>query len=391
MTSIRPLYAGILILTLCISCMPAGAILQQFTYRGYVSSTDPVSGNLTLLATHSWRCSYDNATQHCGWEAVSQKPVTGKVPAADVFSMVRPGKVVEASSLGIPGGYWTGIGVLAPVYEEGGYVATDLFGNLPSLPAPLPGGYVVNAVTEPDCEHCTGSTCPARGATIAILRNGEECWTGTLLPGEESRYRDPLDQSGVYIRFVSGNASSNLCPNATGIFTGPQPVSLFILHVDKTGSSPGHASRLPDTGSLTILSFPSGATVFLEGEQKGATQLTVSDLNPGEYTLVLQKEGYSPWEKTVTIHNGQRMMVTATLVPLYGSLRVHSSPSQAMVLVNGEKAGDTPLVIKSVSPGEYFITFSKTGYLTENRTTKVSAGQEKLLYAALSPETPMAF
>jgi len=297
---------------------------------------------------------------------------------------------VEASSLGIPGGHWIGIGVLEPVYEEGGYVATDLFGNLQSLPAPLPGGYVVKAVTEPDCEHCTGSTCPALRVTTTILRNGVEYWTGTLLPGEEHQYRDPLDQSGVYIRFVSGNASSNLCPNATGIFTGPQPLSVFIIHVDKPGLGPGHASSRPDNGSLTIHSFPSGATVFLDGEQKGATRLTVSDLDPGEYTLILQKEGYSPWEKTVTIHNGRRMMVTATLEPLYGTLRVHSSPSQAMVLVNGEEAGVTPLVIKSMSPGEYFITFSKTGYQTENRTTKVNAGQDKLLYAAMSPETLLA-
>jgi hypothetical protein len=368
--------------------MPAGAILQQFTYRGYVSSTDPENANLTLLATHTWRCSYDNATVHCGWGAISPMQITGTVPSTEIFAAIHPGKIVEASSLGIPGGHWTGIGVLVPAYEEGGYIATDLFGNLQSLPAPLSGGYVVNAVTKPDCEHCTGSTCTALGATIAILRNEEECWTGTLLPGEEYQYRDPLDQSGVYIRFVSGNASSSLCPNATGIFTGPQPVSVFILHADKPGLSPGHASRLPDTGSLTILSFPSGARVFLDDEQKGETQLTVSNLDPGTYTLVLQKEGYSPWEKTVTIHNGKRMMVTATLEPLYGSLRVHSSPSQATIMINGEEAGVTPLVVKNLSPGEYSITLSKAGFQTVNRAVKVNAGQEKLLYMALSLETP---
>jgi hypothetical protein len=208
-----------------------------------------------------------------------------------------------------------------------------------------------------------------------------------LLPGEEYQYRDPLDQSGVYIRFVSGNASSALCPNATGIFTGPQPVSVFLIHVDKPGSGPGHAGRLPDNGSLAILSFPSGATVFLDGEQKGETQLTVSDLDPGTYTLVLQKEGYSPWEKSVTIFNERRMMVTATLEPLYGSLRIHSSPSQATVMVNREEAGVTPLVVKNLSPGEYSITLSKTGFQTVNGTAKVNAGQEKLLYMALSPET----
>ncbi|MDD1705895.1 MAG: PEGA domain-containing protein [Methanoregulaceae archaeon] len=390
MKPISPPVILLIIVILYACCVPAGAVLQPFTFRGYVTSTDPGSANLSLLATHTWRCTYDNATVRCGWEAIPPVPVMGTVPSSEVFSMVRPGKIVEASSLGVPGGKWTGIGILSPGYEERVLVATDLFGNLQSLPAPLPGGYTLKVMTEPDCGSCTGSTCPALAVSITILRNGAECWTGVLLPGGEYQYSDPFDQSGLYIKFVSGNASSQLCPNATGGMTGPQPLSVFIVHAGRPGSDPGNPGRLPDSGSLNIFSFPSGARVFLGGEQEGVTPLTLSDLEPGTYSLILQEEGYSPFEKNVTIHAGKRMMVTASLEPIYGSLRIRSSPSRATILVNGEIAGLSPLVVERLYPGEYSITLSKPGYAAVNRTARVNAGQEKLLYIALTPQTPPA-
>jgi len=388
MISIRSFATVLFILALCACCLPAEASLQPFTFRGYVTGTDAGSGNLSLLATHQWRCSYDNDTITCGWQAITPLPITGIVPSDATFTVVRSGQVVEASSLGIPGGHWTGIGVLVPVYEEKGYFATGLVGDLGSLPAPLISGYSVTAVTEPDCGNCPGSTCPALSANLTIFRDGVEVWNGMLLPGEDIQYRDPLDQSGLYISFVSGSASSRLCPNATGGMTGPQTLSIFIVRADRPGTGPVPTMTPLKAGSLSILSFPSGATVILDGEEHGVTPSSVSGLDPGEYALSLEKEGYSPFEKNVTIHPGLPSTVTATLQPLYGSLRIQSSPSQATVMVNGEEKGVTPLVVEGLSPGEYTVTVSKTGYRAVNRTAAVSAGQEKFIYVTLSPETP---
>jgi hypothetical protein len=188
------------------------------------------------------------------------------------------------------------------------------------------------------------------------------------------------------VKFVSGSASSRLCPNATGGMTGPQPLSVFIIHADQAGVSVRPSFPFPETGSLTIFSFPAGASVYLDGNQKGVTPLAVSGLDPGEYTLIIENDGYAPYEKKVSINTGKRTMITIALEPLFGILRVQSSPSPASVVVNGEESGMTPLAVKGLSPGDYTVTVSKTGYRTQNQTAEVRAGQEKLLYVKLSWE-----
>jgi len=379
------LFALAIVLLSC--CLPAGAVLQAFTYRGYVTAVDNETGNLSLAATHRWGCSYENDTMTCGWNPVSLRLVAGTVPADDVFTVIQSGDTVEATTIGIPGGSWTGIGLLVPVYGEAGLYATDLFGDIVSLPAPLISSYMISAVTAPDCMNCTGSVCPADSAALSIFRGGVIQLNGTILPGQAWRYENGMDHSAVSVRFIRGQASAHLCPNASGGLGGVQPVSVFIVHVDPPSISPGPTVVPPlKAGSLSILSFPSGALVILGGKEMGVTPCTTSDLDPGEYSLVLEKEGCVPFEKNVTIHTGRTTTVTAILEPLYGRLRVQSSPSQAMVMVNGEEAGVTPLVVGGLSPGEYTVTVSKTGYRAVNKTAVVSAGHEKLLYVALSPK-----
>ena len=256
MTTIRPLTILLITLALCACILPAGAILQSFTFRGYVTSTDPVTGNLSLLATHQWRCSYENDSITCGWKAITPQPISGTVPSETTFSLIRSGQVVEASSLGNPGGHWTGIGVLAPVYEEQGYLATAIVGDIDSLPAPLVAGYSVTTETEPDCETCTGSTCAAILARITVSRNGEIVGTATLSPADTYQYSDEEDHSGVDVAFISGQASAALCPNASPFMTGPQPISIFTVSV--TPPSEG-VSSFPGTenGSIPLQSVPS--------------------------------------------------------------------------------------------------------------------------------------
>jgi hypothetical protein len=256
MTTIRPLTILLITLALCACILPAGAILQSFTFRGYVTSTDPATGNLSLLATHQWRCSYENDSVTCGWKAITPQPISGTVPSETTFSMIRSGQIIEASSLGNPGGHWTGIGLLEPAYEEQGYFATAIVGDIDSLPAPLIAGYSVTAVTEPDCETCAGSTCPANLARITVARNGETVGTATLFPAGTYQYHDDGDNSSVMVTFIAGQASASQCPNASPFMTGPQPISIFTVSVipspERVSSFPGNKN-----GSIAVQSVPS--------------------------------------------------------------------------------------------------------------------------------------
>ncbi|HON81252.1 MAG TPA: PEGA domain-containing protein [Methanoregulaceae archaeon] len=385
MTTIRFLATLALALALCVCCLPAEATLQSFTYRGYVTRIDTESGNLSMLATHQWRCTYENGTASCGWTGITPVPLMGTVPSAAAFSMILSGQVIEASSLGMPGGHWTGIGVLAPIYAEQGYFGTALVGDPGSLPVPLIDGYSVTPVTEPDCHTCTGSVCEAILARITVSRNGETVATASLYPGDTCLYLDQEDQSGVNVTFISGQASAALCPNASPFMTGPQPISIFtVLVIPRSGE----VSPFPEakTGSVSVLSVPSGSRVYLNHELVGSTPITRPGLMPGSYVVRVEKEGYLTWEKSITIHQGSSNILTAGLVSGSGSLSIKSFPWNARILLDGEMKGYTPLLIQNLPVGSHALEIEKPGYQTATKTVQVPAGSIGLVVITLTPE-----
>lgn len=380
----RTLLIVFLILALCACCLPAGAALPSYTFRGSVVDASRTDNTVTILVTHKWGCVYDGRENPCSWISISPKVLTGTAPVPEVFNHIRIGTSVMAGSMGTQGERWISIGILTPSFGAEPLHATDLYGEPGLLPAPLVARYDLDTTMQPDCGACSGAVCTAQSADVTISRDGAVVWSGTLLPDEKAAYEDPADGSGLSVEFVSGQASSHLCPDTPPGMSGIQPTSVFIVHAKQSGPGPGPTVTPPNTGSLGVYSFPSGASILLNGVLKGVTPKTISGLEPGEYALLLEKEGYAHSQRNVTVSPGRPTMVTATLVPLYGSLRIQSVPSGATVLVNGTSAGVTPLVVGELLPGAYSISISKTGYQTANQTATVVAGQEKVLFVTLS-------
>jgi hypothetical protein len=67
------------------------------------------------------------------------------------------------------------------------------------------------------------------------------------------------------------------------------------------------------TGSLVVESRPAGATVTINGKPGGTTPLTVNDLPPGEYQIVMTLQGYRPLTTTVRVVAGERARAAASL------------------------------------------------------------------------------
>ncbi len=68
------------------------------------------------------------------------------------------------------------------------------------------------------------------------------------------------------------------------------------------------------TGLLVATSIPDGASVFVNGKLKTATDNTIN-LAPGSYKVRIEKEGYFPWEKNVNINNSVVSRADALLIP----------------------------------------------------------------------------
>lgn len=73
--------------------------------------------------------------------------------------------------------------------------------------------------------------------------------------------------------------------------------------------------RIVGTGIITVTSVPDSASVLIDGSLTSATNATIPNLPPKEYTVRVVKEGFIPWEKKVTVREGLVTPLKITLFP----------------------------------------------------------------------------
>jgi hypothetical protein len=76
--------------------------------------------------------------------------------------------------------------------------------------------------------------------------------------------------------------------------------------------APAPAPLPPTMGVVTVRSTPFLSEVFVDGESMGYTPAKVS-LLPGKHTFRVEKSGYRPWNKEVTITVGSELTLDASL------------------------------------------------------------------------------
>jgi hypothetical protein len=67
------------------------------------------------------------------------------------------------------------------------------------------------------------------------------------------------------------------------------------------------------TGGLNVDSRPGGAAVTINGSPRGSTPLTIDDLSPGDYRIVMTMPGYRDFATTVRVVAGERVRAAASL------------------------------------------------------------------------------
>ncbi len=166
-----------------------------------------------------------------------------------------------------------------------------------------------------------------------------------------------------------------------------QPNQVTILSADL---SPGSGSS--NTGSITVTSIPTGATILMGGEFQGFTHpgsgFEITGLDPGVYNVTLLLPGYQDYMATVRVTSGGSSRVDARLVPSpippeVGAAVITSSPTGAEVFVDGIYSGQTPEVVQEVATGLHNLTISLNGYQTWSTTIQVQAGQTTQVTATL--------
>jgi hypothetical protein len=153
----------------------------------------------------------------------------------------------------------------------------------------------------------------------------------------------------------------------------------------------------PDqTGSLSLISYPSGADVFIDGSYRGVTPVTLSGLTTGSHTIIISQSGYTDYSTTTTVYAEQTRTVSVTLIssnpaPAYtGSITITSFPSGADVYIDGSSyRGITPVIFSGLTTGSHTIRISYSGYNDYSTTATVYAGQTTKVTGSLNPIIPV--
>jgi hypothetical protein len=127
-------------------------------------------------------------------------------------------------------------------------------------------------------------------------------------------------------------------------------------------------------GELVVTSRPEGARVTIDGEDRGATPLTVR-LDAGAYVVEVQSGTAEPRVIPVQIRAGVQTAQYVELqgVALTGSLAIRSEPSGARVTIDGRVRGTTPMTVSGLSPGDHTVALEGGGRQVQ-QAVRIEAG-----------------
>ncbi len=90
----------------------------------------------------------------------------------------------------------------------------------------------------------------------------------------------------------------------------------------------------PETGSISVSSTPSGASVYLDGSYKGTTPMTIKEVRADSYTITLKLTGYQDWSQTIRVIAGETAYVSSILTVQGISTPTQLSPADGSVFSN---------------------------------------------------------
>jgi hypothetical protein len=126
-------------------------------------------------------------------------------------------------------------------------------------------------------------------------------------------------------------------------------------------------------GALNLSSHPDNAEIVIDGKPIGQTPLRNHKLKPGTYTIKFSHQGKIS-EQKITITAGETTEYTHHFEG-FGSLNIRTTRSGSDIFVNGEPAGQSPLLLEGLSLGTYTIVARRKGYATAEKTVTLGKGE----------------
>jgi len=147
-----------------------------------------------------------------------------------------------------------------------------------------------------------------------------------------------------------------------------------------------HAKLKPGKGSLTVVSLPPEADIYVDRKRKGKTPLTIKSLKAGKHDVYVVK-GKKEYINQVEILTAKNNPLNINLKVLKATLSVNSNPTGAKVYIDGVGAGTTPAKIKQIKIGRHQIVLVKGNSLVYVDSIVVNPEKENVYFATLENKT----
>lgn len=140
------------------------------------------------------------------------------------------------------------------------------------------------------------------------------------------------------------------------------------------------------TGYLTVDSTPQRANVYIDNVLSGQTPLRKTEMSIGRHTVKVSLEGYQDSVNTIEVGQNKTVQINAQLRAeiKQGLLRINSNVKDAEILIDGRRAGRSPLDI-NLNAGTYELKINAPGYDSYTSTVTLRNNQTTTLNVNLVP------
>lgn len=130
---------------------------------------------------------------------------------------------------------------------------------------------------------------------------------------------------------------------------------------------------------VSIKSQPEGASVIVDGRDRGTTPTVLFDLAPGRHHLKYRLAGYQEKDRFFDTKDGPFIERNEVLEEEKGLLLLKTDPPGCNISIDGVSAGVTPRLITGLAAKDtYSVKFTKAGYLPQTISVKFN-GREPLV------------
>jgi len=139
------------------------------------------------------------------------------------------------------------------------------------------------------------------------------------------------------------------------------------------------------TGFLLLISEPTDAEVWINGEYRGQTTFQ-NEFQQGQYSLRLVKEMYDPLETSFTIYPDSTLEISSTLMAAYSVVNIVSLPEDsAGIILDDKPLGAFTPFSAQITPGRHKLTLRKELFEPLTYEFDIEKGETRSLDLEMKP------